>query len=64
MHDRETSLGLDLSAMLIGCVMVYGYLFGLGYWIYGDILRTLIFLGAGIISTILLLRIWPKLSFS
>jgi len=64
MHDRTTSLGLDLSAMLIGCVMVYGYLFGLGYWIYGDILRTLIFLGAGVISTILLLRIWPKLSFS
>lgn len=61
---QQSTLGLDLTAMLVGCLMVYGYLFGLGYWIYGDLLMTLIFFGVGVISTIILLRIWPRLSFS
>lgn len=64
LHDKSTSLGLDITAMIIGCLMVYGFLFGLGYWIYGDILRSLIFLTVGFLSTFILFRIWPKLSFS
>ncbi len=63
-HDRVSSLGLDISAMIIGCLMVYGYLFGLGYWIYGDIFRTLIAFGIAFASTFILLKIWPRLSFS
>lgn len=63
-HDRASSLGLDITAMVIGCLMVYGYLFGLGYWIYGDIIRTLIALGIAFASTFILLKIWPRLSFS
>src|SRR5688572_3820154 len=62
--DGTSSLGLDISAMLLGCTMVYGYLFGLGYWIYGDIMMTIIFFGVGILSTLILWRMWPKLSFS
>ena len=62
--NQKSTLGLDISAMIIGCLMVYGYLFGLGYWIYGNMLMMVIFLGIGVISTIILLRIWPKLSFS
>ena len=63
-HDRKSSLGLDITAMIIGCIMVYGFLFGMGYWIYGDILRTLIAFTIAFASTFVLLKIWPRLSFS
>lgn len=62
--DGTSSLRLDITAMLLGCTMVYGYLFGLGYWIYGDIMMAVIFLGGGIVSTLILWKMWPKLSFS
>ncbi len=61
---QTTKLGFDLTAMVMGCLMVYGYLFGLGYWIYGDTINAIIFFGAGIVSTFIILRMWPKLSFS
>lgn len=64
MHDRKSSLGLEISAMVIGCLMVYGYLFGLGYWIYGDAIKAIIFFIVGLLSTLALWRMWPKLSFS
>jgi Na+/proline symporter len=62
--DGTSSLALDISAMILGCLMVYGFLFGLGYWIYGDLLKSLLFFGAGFVSTFLLWRMWPRLSFS
>ena len=55
---------LELGAMVIGCLMVYGFLFGLGYWIYGDVLRTSISFGVALISSWILYRMWPKLSFA
>lgn len=55
---------LELGAMVIGCLMVYGFLFGLGYWIYGDMMRALISFGVAIISSLLLWKMWPKLSFA
>lgn len=61
--SHQNGLGLEIGAMLVGCMMIYGYLFGLGYWIYGNIGMTLLFLGIGAISTIVLLRMWKKLSF-
>lgn len=63
-RENSSSLGFDLTAMLLGCTMVYGYLFGLGYWIYGDVLMAMIFLGVGVLSTFILWRMWPRLSFS
>lgn len=62
--DNRSSLSMEIGAMILGCVMVYGYLFGLGYWIYGDMIKTLLFIGIGFISTIALWRMWPKLSFT
>ena len=63
-QPKTSSLGLEIGAMLTGCCMVYGYLFGLGYWIYGDLMMTLIFFTVAIASSVLLWRLWPKLSFS
>ena len=60
---KEGGLALEITAMLLGCLMVYGYLFGLGYWIYGSSQGMLLWLGIGVISTFILYKIWPKLSF-
>lgn len=61
---KEAGMLLELYAMGLGCLMVYGYLFGLGYWIYGMGLYALIFFGAGFLSTFFLWKLWPRLSFS
>ncbi|MBK9984566.1 MAG: Na+:solute symporter [Saprospiraceae bacterium] len=63
-NDDRSGVGLEIGAMLIGCLMIYGYLFGIGYWIYGEGIHALISFGIGLISSFLLWRMWPKLSFS
>ncbi|MGB4846470.1 MAG: sodium:solute symporter family protein [Saprospiraceae bacterium] len=63
-NDDRSGVGLEIGAMLIGCLMIYGYLFGIGYWIYGEGMHTLISFGIGLISSFVLWRMWPKLSFS
>lgn len=63
-NDDRSGVGLEIAAMLIGCLMIYGYLFGIGYWIYGEGVHALISFGVGLISSYLLWRMWPKLSFS
>ena len=55
---------LEIGAMLIGCMMVYGFLFGLGYWIYGDMLKALLSFSLALLSSWMLWRMWPKLSFA
>ncbi len=63
-NDDRSGVGLEIAAMLIGCLMIYGYLFGIGYWIYGEGTHALLSFGIGLISSFLLWRMWPKLSFS
>jgi SSS family solute:Na+ symporter len=62
--EGRGGFGTELMAMLTGCLMVYGFLFGIGYLIYGQTMNAVIFLGIGIVAGILLWRLWPKLSFS
>lgn len=62
--QQKRTLGLEIAAMLAGCLMVYGILFGLGYWIYGQTMYAIVFMLAGFISMFVLWRIWPRLSFS
>jgi len=63
-NDDRSGVGLEIGAMLIGCLMVYGFLFGIGYWIYGEGVHAIISFGIGFISSFLLWRMWPRLSFS
>lgn len=63
-NDDRSGVGLEIGAMLLGCLMVYGFLFGIGYWIYGEGMHAMISFGLGFISSFLLWRMWPKLSFS
>ncbi len=62
--SNGSGMVLEISAMIIGCLMVYGFLFGIGYWIYGDIIKTSISLSLAGVSTWGLYRLWPRLSFS
>ncbi|HEX5112606.1 MAG TPA: sodium:solute symporter family protein [Saprospiraceae bacterium] len=57
-------MGKEVLAMLLGCIMVYGFLFGMGYWIYGEALNASIWIAIGIISSYALWKLWRKLSFS
>ncbi len=39
---KRTKFGLQLSAAALGAVMVYGTLFGFGYWLYGEVTPALV----------------------
>lgn len=54
----------ELGAMMLGCLMVYGFLFGLGYWIYGEMGLGAVYFSVGVISGWILKRMWGKLSFA
>ena len=50
-----------ILAMLLGCVFVYGSLFTMGYFIYGQMTKGFIGFGVVIVSGILLLKVWKKM---
>ena len=65
-HSVSPGGGLlpELGAMILGCLMVYGFLFGLGYWIYGEMGLAAVYFSVGVISGWILKRMWGKLSFA
>jgi hypothetical protein len=60
---KGSGMILELIAMSTGCFMVYGFLFGLGYWIYGDAIRSIFSFGVAMIASWTLWMLWGKLSF-
>jgi solute:Na+ symporter, SSS family len=62
--NAGAGFGYEILAMILGCLMVYGFLFGMGYWIYGEGMNAIIWLVVGVISSWGLWKMWPKLSFS
>ena len=50
-----------ILAMLLGCVFVYGSLFTMGYFIYGQMTKGFIGFGVVIVSGILLLKVLKKM---
>lgn len=61
---QEVDYCRSLGAMILGCLMVYGFLFGLGYWIYGELGLAAVYFSVGVISGWILKRMWGKLSFA
>lgn len=62
----EKSVGkfsFDLSAMFAGIFIVYGLLFSIGQFIYGNITLGLVFLVIAAGATLALINIWRKLTF-
>jgi len=55
-------LSSGIVAMLLGCVMVYSALFGVGNWLYGNSLHATILLGIALVSGFSISRLWPKIA--
>jgi hypothetical protein len=52
-----------ILCMVFGCVGVYAALFGTGLWIYGRYMPAAILTAVAVVSAIVLLKLWGKLSF-
>jgi hypothetical protein len=55
-------LSMELACMFAGVFMVYGALFGTGFWIYGDFKNAIIATGVALLSGYYIIRTWPKIS--
>lgn len=53
-------LGLKLLAIVLGVVLVYGSLFGVGYWLYDHLLYSFIGLFSAALAGVTLYRIWDR----
>lgn len=53
-------LPLELVCMVAGCFLVYGALFGIGFFLYGEIGKAAIGLGVVAISGFVLLKSWSQ----
>jgi Na+/proline symporter len=58
---EKWSVPAGISAMLLGCVLIYSIMFATGYWIYGNITSAAILTVVAIISGLLLARAWNKM---
>lgn len=54
------SVPSGITAMLLGCGMIYGAMFATGYWIYGQHTRATIITLIAVIFALFLLRTWKK----
>ncbi|HMG32543.1 MAG TPA: sodium:solute symporter family protein [Blastocatellia bacterium] len=50
------SLGLQLVNWVLGCVLIYSLLFGIGYVIFGSRVRGIIWIGVGVLAAVLISR--------
>lgn len=57
---KSESFGSKLVAMVLGSVLVYGALFGVGYFIYGETTYGIAALSASIVSGLILAKLWGK----
>lgn len=53
-------LPLELVCMVAGCFLVYGVLFGVGFFLYGDIGKAMIGLAVALVTGFILVKSWSK----
>lgn len=58
---EKWSVPAGISAMLLGCVLIYSTMFATGYWIYGKTTSAVILTVVAIVSGLLLARAWNKM---
>jgi hypothetical protein len=63
LEEKVGSFSVDLLAMFLGIIIVYSALFGVGMLLYGNIPTATILLSVTLVSVLLLLRTWKKLTF-
>ncbi|MGP1991820.1 sodium:solute symporter family protein [Zobellia laminariae] len=59
--NEKWSVPQGITAMLLGCVLIYTIMFATGYWIYGRTEAALLLTGVAVISGFLLIRAWNKM---
>ncbi|MBC8183143.1 Na+:solute symporter [candidate division KSB1 bacterium] len=57
----EHQLPLEILCMVIGCFTVYGALFAIGFWVYGNVIAGIVSSVAATLGTIFLFKAWMKL---
>ena len=58
---EKWSVPQGISAMVLGCVLIYSIMFATGYWIYGKTMPALILTGIAAISAFLLIKAWNRM---
>ena len=61
-ETKKWAVPQGILAMLVGCVLVYGCLFAVGNWIYGNYTLAAILTGVALVSALVLKRIWSKMN--
>jgi len=59
--DEKWSVPQGITAMLLGCVLIYTIMFATGYWIYGRTTPAMVLTGVAIVSAFLLIKAWNRM---
>ncbi|CAM4109930.1 sodium:solute symporter family protein [Zobellia nedashkovskayae] len=59
--NEKWSVPQGITAMLLGCILIYTIMFATGYWIYGRTEAALLLTGIAVIAAFLLIRAWNKM---
>lgn len=59
--DEKWSVPQGITAMLLGCVLIYSIMFATGYWIYGRTTPAFVLTGVAIVSGFLLIKAWNRM---
>ena len=59
--DEKWSVPAGISAMLLGCVLIYTCMFATGFWIYGDYIQAAVLTAIALISGYSLSRVWLRM---
>ncbi len=61
-NTREKwSVPSGLTAMLLGCVLIYSIMFATGYWIYGRTTSAMVLTAVAFVSGFLLIKAWNRM---
>ncbi|MGB5431018.1 sodium:solute symporter family protein [Eudoraea sp.] len=59
--NEKWSVPQGISAMVLGCVLIYTCMFATGYWIYGETKLAIILTVIAIVSGVLLAKVWNQM---
>ena len=59
--NEKWSVPQGITAMLLGCILIYTIMFSTGYWIYGRTMPALILTGVALVSAFLLIKAWGRM---
>ncbi len=63
-EEGKWAVPSGIMAMLMGCVLIYSLLFATGYWIYGEWTWASVLTGIGLLSGLILIRMWNRIKVS